>query len=297
MKKVPSSYIKRIILKHLRRFIRELDGARAGDDPEHVHQVRVSSRRLRNALSVFEEFLPEERAGRARESVKKVAGALSEARDVDTQIAFFRALSDDFGADAEKRFAGKVIKALSGKRKDIQAFVVKALDEFNASGALGDIDDILAVLPKTRGEDSRAALEVFAARKIKRRLSRLLSYGDYAATGRDEERLHLMRLAAKKLRYTLENFRPIFGRGLDRHIKAAHNVQNMLGEFNDLNVWIKYLSSLVAEAGGSDPELPEAVRHFTEKCAGMKEASFAAFDVYWRSLIEAGAFKELKKAL
>jgi CHAD domain-containing protein len=45
--------------------------------------------------------------------------------------------------------------------------------------------------------------------------------------------LHALRLASKKLRYTLELFRPCYGPGLAARIDALKSLQQMLGEIND----------------------------------------------------------------
>lgn len=45
--------------------------------------------------------------------------------------------------------------------------------------------------------------------------------------------LHRVRLATKRLRYTLELFRPCYGPGLETRLAALHVIQQLLGEVND----------------------------------------------------------------
>ena len=45
--------------------------------------------------------------------------------------------------------------------------------------------------------------------------------------------LHQARLAAKRLRYTLELFRPCYGPGLEARLKGLRRLQQVLGELND----------------------------------------------------------------
>ncbi len=47
------------------------------------------------------------------------------------------------------------------------------------------------------------------------------------------EKLHRLRLVTKRLRYTLELFRPCYGPGLDARLAALRRVQQILGEVND----------------------------------------------------------------
>jgi len=45
--------------------------------------------------------------------------------------------------------------------------------------------------------------------------------------------LHRVRLATKRLRYTLELFRPCYGPGLETRLAALRAIQQLLGEVND----------------------------------------------------------------
>jgi CHAD domain-containing protein len=46
-------------------------------------------------------------------------------------------------------------------------------------------------------------------------------------------KLHALRLDTKRLRYTLELFRPCYGPGLEARLEALRRVQQLLGEVND----------------------------------------------------------------
>ena len=46
-------------------------------------------------------------------------------------------------------------------------------------------------------------------------------------------KLHRLRLLTKRLRYTLELFRPCYGPGLDTRLAALRRIQQSLGEVND----------------------------------------------------------------
>ena len=46
-------------------------------------------------------------------------------------------------------------------------------------------------------------------------------------------RLHPLRLATKRVRYTLELFRPLNGRGLEERLDSLRKVQQQLGNTND----------------------------------------------------------------
>jgi CHAD domain-containing protein len=49
------------------------------------------------------------------------------------------------------------------------------------------------------------------------------------------DELHRFRIATKRLRYTLELFRPVYGPNLDRYLQALRGVQTTLGKLSDLH--------------------------------------------------------------
>jgi CHAD domain-containing protein len=58
------------------------------EEIEHLHDMRVATRRLRAALEVFEAGFPRKRYGKALKKVKRLADALGERRDRDVEIEF-----------------------------------------------------------------------------------------------------------------------------------------------------------------------------------------------------------------
>jgi len=70
-------------------------------DVEHVHDMRVATRRLRAALEIFEPCFPRKRHRKALKKVKALADALGERRDTDVEIAMLEGLLDD-AAEADR---------------------------------------------------------------------------------------------------------------------------------------------------------------------------------------------------
>jgi CHAD domain-containing protein len=61
------------------------------------------------------------------------------------------------------------------------------------------------------------------------------------------EQLHAFRLEAKRFRYTLELFRPLYGPGLERRLAALRQLQQYLGEINDCVVTRTLFENLGAQ--------------------------------------------------
>jgi CHAD domain-containing protein len=89
-------------------------------------------------------------------------------------------------------------------------------------------------------------------------------------------KLHRLRLASKRLRYTLELFRPCYPAGLEERLDALKMLQDSLGEVND--------------AVASGRLLREALKHrpkvskFLEERAAEKAAEFTR---HWKETFDA----------
>ena len=83
-------------------------------------------------------------------------------------------------------------------------------------------------------------------------------------------KLHRLRLVTKRLRYTLELFRPCYGPGLDTRLAALRRIQQSLGEVNDSTAAGRLVSKSMSAAS------PQRARmlHFLEERAAAKAEEF-----------------------
>ena len=89
-------------------------------------------------------------------------------------------------------------------------------------------------------------------------------------------KLHRLRLASKRLRYTLELFRPCYPAGLEDRLDALKVLQDYLGEVNDAVASAKLLR-------GALKRQPK-VRKFLKERAAERAAEFAR---YWKETFDA----------
>jgi CHAD domain-containing protein len=110
---------------------------------------------------------------------------------------------------------------------------------------------------------------------------------DYFALGREllasnpaPPELHQLRLASKKLRYTLELFKGCYGPGLGERIEALKTLQQILGEINDTVAAERTIGEvLVADTD----ESRRAVEFLRKLGAGKAEA----FYKHWTTVFDA----------
>jgi CHAD domain-containing protein len=84
----------KIVSVRASELIEHAQGVLDTGDIERVHDMRVTTRRLRAALEIFEPCFPAGPYRRALEDVKRLADALGERRDRDVAIASLHAFND-----------------------------------------------------------------------------------------------------------------------------------------------------------------------------------------------------------
>jgi CHAD domain-containing protein len=109
------------------RMIRHDPGVRQGDDPEHVHQARVGTRRLRSDLRTFRELLDGEWTGRMRAELGWLANALGDVRVADVLSERLAAQIETLPG-ADQRPASVIVTRLTRQRNDARSRLIDVLD-------------------------------------------------------------------------------------------------------------------------------------------------------------------------
>jgi CHAD domain-containing protein len=124
----------RTVLVRAEELVEHSGGVLDTGDIEHLHDMRVATRRLRATLEVFEPCFPRKPFKRALRSVKGLADALGERRDRDVSIREMRAFgaempsADQRGIDAlVARLGDEQAEANDALRSMVSAEQVEAL--------------------------------------------------------------------------------------------------------------------------------------------------------------------------
>jgi CHAD domain-containing protein len=237
--------------KYIRRQAKQLaeqfDGLRAAEDIEFVHRARVATRRLRAALQMFDGCFPAQQVRQWRKAICHTTTKLGDARDRDVQIEFLCGILS--ALNAKDCFPGisRILAQLERERERLQRKVVKAVDRLEAKGVLRQIRRVSKKISPEAAESAENVRtpDAYAqtGRHILEQLDELLSYQDSLTNPDDRERHHAMRIAAKRLRYTLEIARPVYRGRLDEAIETTKRVQSLLGEVHDCDVWSEHLDA------------------------------------------------------
>ncbi len=229
----------------------EIQGVRESRDPECLHRMRVASRRFRNALSLFRECFSPAESKRWQKEARAVGRALGEARDADVQAASVEERMEALTEPRLKPGVERLLLRLSQKRSSLQGKVHKALERLETGPLKGELPEALRSLSvETRlacpGETApvvRSAASVLLAR----RLAELEAFDAVADHPERVEELHSMRITAKRLRYTLEVFRAVLGEQAAAVLGQLKEMQDLLGEIHDCDVWTAWLPVFMEE--------------------------------------------------
>lgn len=241
------------LLKRLKALRREIDGVRHGEDIEHVHRMRVASRRLRAAFQLFQECLPQDRVKEWRRRIRRITRALGAARDADVQIEFLQAFLEQMDDEASRCKPGvrRVLLRLRQEREALQQRVERALDRLESSGILSEMEHYLQNrLARARLLNlpmETPSVYTRAQEAMTERLTEFLTFEPYVYQPQRIAELHEMRIAAKRLRYTLEIFAPLYGKRFDKPLKIIKEIQERLGSLHDCDVWLKFLNDFTED--------------------------------------------------
>ena len=204
--------------------------AALADEPDAVHRLRTSVRRLRNVLAAFRRYLDEDATGELRSQLKEWGDVLGRARDLEVRAHQAATAADATGLDEKTRSA--LLEPLVAAREQARADVVR-WTRSEQGRDLGRLLDDWAVAPRLGDRASRPAKKA-ARRTVRRQTERTLgSVGELT----DLESAHELRKAARRLRHTCEAItrKPVglLGRRTKDLGATAHRIQSLLGDHRD----------------------------------------------------------------
>lgn len=294
------------MLEQSQRLIDQIPGVQLGRDIEAIHDMRVASRRLATGLEVFKTCLPKKKAKVWRDAIRKVTFALGNARDLDIQIAQLTNLYGEALEATYKPGYNRLLLRLKQKRSKAQKKVNKTVFQLNESEA---VDQMILWLEKHREADPLAepyppSLFRKAYPPIATALEGFLMHSDFIASEADSDKLHAMRIAGKRLRYTMEIFAPIYDGKLKPFILAMKDIQDTLGEFHDADVWATWLPKFVDKEkariedyfGNTGPleRLMPGIHHLMAHNEQIRTETYQSFLLTWQTLADDNAWEILR---
>lgn len=221
------------------------------DTPDAVHQMRVTTRRLRSALASFRPlFTPEATTG-LRQELAWLAGVLGVPRDAEVLRDL---LTGELGALPEDLRHGpvqdRITTHLEQAYRTAHVQAVAELDGPRYLALLNALDAFVTDPPFARPARRRAdrempALVDRAVRKVTRELAAARAEADL---DQRELRSHEVRKAAKRARYAAEAVTSLLGVQARTLARQMRSVQETLGSHQDSLLAREWLAEAAARA-------------------------------------------------
>ncbi len=278
---------RKVLRFHFARMLEREAGTRQGDDLEELHSMRVATRRMRAAWRVFGDGFRHGPSRRYVAELRTVATALGAVRDQDVLLDGLTAYMATLPAEESQALAplheawqavrhvarDRLVKLLDGDA--YQRFIEDYVAFVETSGAGGRV---MRATDPHRVRDT-APSRVWAA------YEQLRAY-DATLTWADVPTLHVLRIAGKRLRYTLEFFREVLGADAPALIARVTTLQDHLGLLHDADVAAHLAREFLAEsAAGLSAETIQAVGRYLasreKEVARLRRTLPAA----WRPLV------------
>jgi CHAD domain-containing protein len=225
---------------HLRRMLYHEPGTRLGEDIEELHDMRVATRRMRAAFRVFGDYLDMEQMAPFLKGLRRTGRALGAVRDLDVFWEKTQRYLDNL--PPEQPVDLEPLRAVWGTQRetareqmlayldgDRYAWFKWEFGEFLQQPGAGELTELWR-----KGEPIPRRLRHVVPVAVYQRLAAVRAYDEWV-TGPDVplERLHQLRISAKRLRYTLEFFREVLGPEAKTLIDEVKALQDHLGDLQD----------------------------------------------------------------
>ncbi len=223
---------------HLDKMLEHEEGTRLGEDPEELHDMRVSTRRMRMALRVFADYLDPQVMRPVLKGLRRTGRVLGAVRDLDvfnekTQV-YLDGLPDERAGDLDdlltawkterERQREHLVTYLDGRR--YRAFVERTTELLDGPVEALVLRDVVSPRPQRVAQVLPGVLY--------RDMAVVWAFeGQFGGLETPLPRFHLLRKACKGLRYTLEFFEDVLGPGARPLIKRVKGLQDHLGDLQD----------------------------------------------------------------
>jgi len=219
-----------LIRQRLNALTRALPGAKQGD-PLPLHEARVATRRLREALPLVASG---SRGRKLERQARRLTRALGPVRELDVALEMLDTMMVD--ADAPRGAVTKLRQVVREERQRMHNEMCRRVGRVDIDKLRHRTASAAAKGSKTRGRDPKRLSD--AQDRAARRAVRLREAIESAAGLYLPDRLHQVRIAVKKLRYALEVSRELSGSRAMARIRTLKEAQDLLGRMHDHEVLI-----------------------------------------------------------
>lgn len=259
---------------------------------DDIHDLRVSSRRLREGLLLFAPLYRPAALRRGIRPVRRVTRLLGAVRNADEALLFFRELAASADPVCRAPLAELLARYERHRRAEAHRLddVLASLDAAATHAALAKSVARPRVFASPAAPvDPFMTVGAFAADGFARRLAELLELLPAASRDEDAAAQHRLRIAVKHYRYRLEILSFLLRDGYAALHDQLKGYQEVLGKMHDLDVF----AGLVRQEGL--PSAAECV--ILDRLAAQRQRHCAAFAALLAAHPFSAIGEQVRKAL
>lgn len=273
----------KIVLRALLHIIKwNAEGVKNDIDTDCLHDFRVAIRRARTVLGQMQEVFPADVTARLQKDCAYLGTMTNRVRDLDVfllhKARYIALLPPPVRPDIEPFFAhlqrerSKALRALR-RRLDSKTYadIVRRWDAFLVQPPAADV---------AAANASRPIIAV-VRKRLRRRGPRVVHLGTQLPTETDDQQLHALRIACKKLRYVLELFGSLFpGKKTTILVKHLRTLQDNLGRGHDLFVQqeaLRHFATTLSQSGQQTHSSLHAIDSLMHRLEEEKQTVSQAF--------------------
>jgi CHAD domain-containing protein len=216
-------------------------------DAEAIHDLRVSSRRMREGLALFAPCYSPGASTRLDRRIRRVTRLLGEIRNRDEALLFFAALRDKLDSSCHSEL-DRLLAAFRCERNKEVAELRTGLKDISALSLARRYRQVVnfpCLFTPAGAIDLFAPLADFARETLSSRLADVLQLVPAARQEGNFAAQHQLRIAVKHFRYRMEILSFLLNSGYKERYAAVKGYQEVLGRMHDLDVF----AAVCREAG------------------------------------------------
>ena len=237
-----------VLRRHFSALLAKEPGTRLGDDIEQLHDMRVASRRLRAALTLFADVLPPSGA-ELRAELGWIGKTLGAVRDVDVQLEQLDGWLVEI-PEIDRGALTRLRSLLEQQRAMAREAMLEVFDSRRYAAFVTQFGRLVRVRAPSRSGHAALPARSVAPELVELRFRQVRKAASQIRPDSEPAEYHRLRIRCKRFRYALEFVADVYPDHTRPLIRRLAALQDVLGLHQDAEVAIDRLRRLAAERGG-----------------------------------------------
>ncbi len=259
-------------------------------DVEGVHDMRVATKRLREAARLFRPAFGKARLTRHLEHVEALNNALGAVRELDV---LGLQLDDLVARDAALTRGLRGLRSDVAERRDATDRDLEPVLDRTLPLLANDFSELLRDRPRKRREVWKSSFLDLGRSAIRERLTVASELEEAARPPAAVAEFHRLRIAVKKVKYALELFLKVIGKPARRAYRPITDLQELMGLVHDCDVLVAQISGAQG-AGVTTTAARRALKLVAEDRARLHGQTMALLDEMHQARVSERLMKSLK---